>query len=426
MLKRLVVLSAALGVFILVAGALLWLRSHQQPRATFTLSDGSVLTFQGATFGTNHLAPDASRWVRLLPKAIARLFNSARPAPSNLTDGQAVVIWFSKRMGAGNSSQAFMFSMVHSDGTETEFSNSRFYGNATPSDTLEGAPSAYPQREKTLRVRVYDNLNPPRVTLLGELTLQNPKVSRAPKISAPPLPQIAHTDDLEVKLVSLQSGPSDAKNPFNNLDSHARFAVVERGEPSTSWVVQGMAATDSTGNRLVANGWSGRSENGFEIFDCRPMLWPSETYKLRFEFSRKAEASFETNELWTIRGVAVPTNFGFTLVETQMNLSGFKVQFHGLSAPGSSAPWHGMMSGTDAACFNISPAPKGHRLTLLRVTNERGMKINSTGASYSDTDWGFGLQLTGSKTIDLTVALHRSRFVEFQAQPAKWDGKFSR
>ena len=75
------------------------------------------------------------------------------------------------------------------------------------------------------------------------------------------------------------------------------------------------------------------------------------------------------------------------------------------------------MSGNDAAAFNISPPIAGHRFTLVRVTNERGLKIGSSGASYSDTDWTFGLQLKGSRTVDLTVALHRSQFVEFTTQP---------
>ena len=69
------------------------------------------------------------------------------------------------------------------------------------------------------------------------------------------------------------------------------------------------------------------------------------------------------------------------------------------------------------------PDPQGHRFDLLRVTDESGRRIQIQGSGYSNTNWGFGLNIKdGVQHLEVTVALHRSRFVEF-AQPTRWDGK---
>ena len=132
----------------------------------------------------------------------------------------------------------------------------------------------------------------------------------------------------------------------------------------------------------------------------------------------EVEAPFTTNELWTIRGLAIPTNGGFTLVDATNNLNGFQVRLHGLTTRGATPPWHPMMSGDCSLSFSIIPALKEHRFNLLRITDENGRPINTSGSSYSDTEWGFGFKPgTNTQTLNVTVALHRSQFAEFYAQP---------
>jgi hypothetical protein len=190
--------------------------------------------------------------------------------------------------------------------------------------------------------------------------------------------------------------------------------------PSDHWGVAGMEATDSTGHRLFSQSWSGGTEKGLEKFECQPVLWPRETYRLRFEFSRKGEALFETNEVWTIPDVAVPTNGGFTLGNTQWNAGAFAVRFHGLNSKDGQPPWPRNYSGEASLGFAVQPAPAGFRFNLISVTDQAGRKVELSGSSYSNTNYGFGLRLKdNARAINVTVALHRSRFVEFTAQPQR-------
>ena len=134
---------------------------------------------------------------------------------------------------------------------------------------------------------------------------------------------------------------------------------------------------------------------------------------MSFEFSRKAEALFETNG-------------GFTLVNTQWQNGKFTVRFDGVNSKDGKPPWGVNYYGSEGTLrFSVMPEPEGQCFTLLRVTDETGRKIDDSGSSSTSRNWNFGLRLKDAvQTLDVTVALHRSRFVEFTAQPAKWDGKY--
>jgi hypothetical protein len=60
------------------------------------------------------------------------------------------------------------------------------------------------------------------------------------------------------------------------------------------------------------------------------------------------------------------------------------------------------------------------RLTLIEATDDQGHKIKPMTWSWGGTDYRFGLQELGNpRSLNLTLALHRSRFVEFTAKPQK-------
>jgi hypothetical protein len=418
-------IAVVLGVLILLASSVLWLQSRASQRYAFILSDGSTLTFQQATFGTNHTVSTAARWTEFVPRIFTRWLNSTLPPSSFTTESPVVVLWFEHQRAPGNGPD-YACSLVHPDGTETAFEGIHFFARSTRTNSLTGVPSAYPRREKVLRFRVYEKINYNDVTPLGEFTLRNPNILRVPRKSAPPLPQTAHDGDLEVTLISLKANATESrlrKTNFLNQWTQARFLVQEKGAPTRHWGPQQMVAVDSVGNKITSRSTQGRAEQQYENFECQPVLWPSETYKLRFEFSRKADALFETNEIWTIPGIAVPASGEFSLVNTQKNLAGFNVLFHGVTTPGASPPWQEMMGGSQSIGFSISPEPKEYRFTLVRVTDDAGKAVEMTGAGYSNTNWGFGMRLKDStKRIDVTVALHRSRFVQFEVQPSTQRG----
>ena len=60
------------------------------------------------------------------------------------------------------------------------------------------------------------------------------------------------------------------------------------------------------------------------------------------------------------------------------------------------------------------------RMTLAKVTDEQGRDLQSWGANGGGGNYVFQLQdVRDAKTLNITLALHKSRFVEFTAKPAK-------
>ena len=428
MLKKLLIVAALLTVLILIAGVVLWIRQTAPVQHRYFLSNGSILTFNQATFGTNHVVSAGGRWERILPKFVRSWRKRPGSSSSFTTPSPIVVMWFERSSPALGGGQDFTCTLVHADGTEVPFAPSRHFARPTPTNALEGVPTPYPQHEANLRVRVYEQRNYDTAALLGEFTLRNPQVSRAPIPSAPALPQTSSDGDLRVTLESLETAvPRSRWEKTNSLRlwTHARMRVQQNGVPTANWSPASVVAIDSTGAKISSHSWSSGSANEIETLHFQPLLWPSETYKIRFELSRKPTVNFATNETWTVRGVAVPTNGGFTLVNTQRNLGAFSIQFHGLNSPSGQPPWDKLYGGEASLGFTVTPPPKEHRFTLVRITDDRGRVVETSGFGSSDTKYGLGIRAkTNAQFIDFTVALHRSRFVEFNARPARWDGTF--
>ncbi|MGH8248128.1 MAG: hypothetical protein ACREUU_17035, partial [Gammaproteobacteria bacterium] len=76
--------------------------------------------------------------------------------------------------------------------------------------------------------------------------------------------------------------------------------------------------------------------------------------------------------------------------------------------------------------FRVSPGRPDYRITLVRAVDDNGREA-TVGASFegavylgfgSKQDWGFGLRVnTNATSLDLTLALHLTRYVEFLARP---------
>jgi hypothetical protein len=60
------------------------------------------------------------------------------------------------------------------------------------------------------------------------------------------------------------------------------------------------------------------------------------------------------------------------------------------------------------------------RMTVVKLTDEKGRAIRPMSWGQGGTEYRFGLQELGeAKKLNLTIALHKSRFVEFTAKPSK-------
>ena len=162
-------------------------------------------------------------------------------------------------------------------------------------------------------------------------------------------------------------------------------------------------------------------------------LWPDEpAWKVRFEFSQQSD--FSPAELWTVQNIPVQpgrqqdfwnynnrrnnTNSAFA----EADLNGFHLKIFPAKqftdVPPNSQPQGGLT-------IQANPAlPAGMRLTLAKLTDDQTNDIGNwdsgTFGSGNSTTCRYGLrELAGATNLNLTIALHKSRFVEFTVKPAK-------
>src|SRR4051794_21211875 len=110
-----------LGLLLLAAIAITFVSTRVRITSTgapkpFLLSDGSVLIFHGATYGTNHIAPEKFvGLLRLVPKPLRKLFG---PSASSATPtaNPVAIFWFN-RLGA-NVGRDWRLTVATRDGFE--------------------------------------------------------------------------------------------------------------------------------------------------------------------------------------------------------------------------------------------------------------------------------------------------------------------
>jgi hypothetical protein len=408
-MKFLAALVAVLLLLLLVIGGALLAMRRETPRV-FTLSNGSVITYTGATFGTNHYAPGSSRWVRMLPRVVQTWLGRGPAGSAYSTPAPSGLLWF-ERSGPALNSGNFLCEIVQEDGFVVAWGHNGWTGNK------EMARGAIPRRERTLRVRVRERSWAQSTNwVLGEFTIPNPAPLSSARWKAGALPQTAADGGFEAVLESLTSGRTASWSDGPGTILAAR--IREQGAASTNWQIERVIAMDATSNRIEQTSWSTSGEKGLQKIRFSPALWPSEAYQVRVEFSRRPEGPFAPEETWTVRDIAVPTNGGFTTVGMETNLNGIKVRCEGLNAKGGRPPWPNHYSGEAALSFVLSPAPKGLRFKVLSITDERGRRISESGRGYSDTAHSIGLPLSNDvRRVNVTVAMPKSRFLEFLAQP---------
>lgn len=407
----------ALGILILIAAAVVvfWPSEKESIGHTVTYSYGTTLTLKEVTYGTEHRFRGGGfreRIISLLPRKLAARYASRRGVLR--TDQPSVTFWFDRR-GTPAMNGDLVLCDENGFGIVGDY---RMMKLDPPNSTMEGwSFETWPRRQRTFTVRVYERGKQyGDDTLLGEFTVRNPKPDKYPAWTASPLPLTASNGDLSVTLFDLTAGVGHGSLKWKPAlrptvaETRAGFRVERNGRPTKEWGIATVEASDATGN-LITRLWGASSEPDAEFAELHPHLWPAESaWKLRVGFSQRS--NFVASELWTLRGIPL-AGTGFLASElTQTNLQGAFLRYTGQARrSGLGGNYH----------FNfevVSPVRRDYQITLVKSVDDRGREASM--ANWFE-GWGertFALDVnTNATSIDLTVALHRTRYFEFVVRP---------
>ncbi len=435
-----------LGLIGLILAALVVLAVLAQPHGrSFTLSDGTVLTLEHVSFGKQHRFDGRRWWERWLSRSPAswqRRLRTATTPPvamtrvmTHSTTNDTLVLWFRVRRASASASPVWSGLRVMDENAQACGQSIMRYSQVLSGiRQIEGIGfDAFPRRGRKIILRYYQQ-NPAtdQEELKWEFPIANPARGPFAAWQPEPLPATQRDGPVEFTLTRLVAGVDihnwarRATNPIK-AGTLAAFRVSENGHAVTNWQVMNILSFDATGNVAGNQMHLGHQDKGEWVMALTGGLWPDEpVWKLRTEFSR--DSDFLPEELWTVRGLRtkdillgphwiIPTN-----ILSSTNLAGYTLELKQLHASGS-----GEANRVDPVWVNVrvDPAPAGHRLAVVKVTNEKGESIGRDLIGWGG--WGIGggkyqfylRDLGDAQTLDLTFAFHKSRFAEFTVKPER-------
>ena len=408
----------------LAAGAFWWLSQPQ----VIVFSDDAKLTLVKVDYGKRHAPPSAA-------KAAAGARGAAR-GNSFTTPNDTLVLWVREQYDT-KQYHYFQFYISDKGGTGCAQAGARNWRN-NGNEVVAVQFDAFPRRQGKFYVRVQEQGNGQEMSE-RKFVVSNPAHKSFAKWTADPLPGRKEDDDVSVTLTKLVAGADmpyqriqdDADDPANK-GVQAVFHVERSGKPVSNWQPVSVETSDATGNHVNGsvsqNNWQGNEDTAIHQYG----LWPDEpAWKLRFEFSQ--QTNFADNELWTVTNIPVQPgrqqdfynnntrNAGAntTVAETDLNGVHLKVlparQF--TDVPPNSQPQGGFFVQTTPRL------PDGVRMTIVKLTDEQGNDVSYWNGGWNgngnSANYQFSLRdVAGATNLNLTLAVHKSRFVEFTAKPA--------
>jgi len=418
-------------LFCSVISLLMVAHANAPAQPVITLADGTKLTLLGTTYGRHHLP----------------LHFEDLPTRNDLyTAPDTTVVWV---QADHDPAQWPSYELVVYDQAQT---GAATIEKATGSHVKAGEDiagfvlNAFPRWDPAtlIRARPYRG-----AFATGQFVITNPAPATVTNWTPETFPLTKSSGDLEVRVTRLTTGAPlpewYGRNPAPASDLvhqcvHLQFDWRQNGQPATNWFPWLVWTTDAAGNHVdsairaypLQGNYANLPAGKLDGYYYEPGLWPNEpAWKVRLELTRSS--GFTDHEIVTFTNLPVlpgtqadadeqwsrgdeTTNFPF-LAEAEVNGVHLKI-LPPLLLPDRDQPGRTNLSVILYADTN--PIRKDLRLTVLQATDETGRLITTP----FNPAWAGHLSLDfpdpgNFKTLNLQLALHKSRYVEFTVKPAK-------
>ena len=419
-------------VSLVIAGiavdAFLWLRKPQ----VIMLNGGTKLTLLGATYGRHHVPPKTKIAGR------SSRGNDALLVSTNDT----LVVWIEAEHKP-NQYPNYQLLVYDKANTACVSTYSRTQSQVKNGVEIQGFRlDTFPRRDSKLILRVMSYGQRGQQVSKEQFVVSNPARGSFAKWAPDPMPDTQSDADLSVTLAKLVAGvqlPYNrgngvAKNDPLNKCVQLDFDIQQKGQSVTNWRPIRVVTSDATGNSL--QGWiNDFRQNGQPTgYYYQEGLWPDEpAWKLRVEFSRTS--GFSDDEVWAVTNVPVqpgtqqdvqnawnsnwnsPGKSKPAFAETTVNGIHLKlfsaIQYQDQNNGGGQSVSFSLKADPD-------PEPGGLRLTVLKAADDQGHDLQTRGSSWGGGNYQYQYaNARNVKALNLTIAVHKSRFVEFTAKPEK-------
>lgn len=424
-MKKRTVLAVLLVLAIGLTTALFRPRKSEFVPQSFTLKDGSQITIVGVTHGTNHFWSERTVFEHLKKFLPRSLRGNLSPELKFDSERPQLVLWthWTGMMAASRLPQVAIEDeqgIWSSLNYLSEHSSSK--GGLTKVSGIR--LRTFPRHGTNFVLHFFENSSNSQKKELAAIRMKTPQPLAVAAWKAEALPATKTDDDLSVTLnrVVANVDQNDSEKPVLSTEPwRARtlleLSVTHQGAPGTNWTVSQVACSDMGGNQDENTSMSTFTQNNMRSVTINSILWPGQSpWKLRIELSRNA--AFAADEILELKSIPVilPTP-GQRYVRQEGRLQGFHVEVYDADYYLQNPP-DGPSRGYELR-FKTTPPLKDRRFTAVHVENERGQSYRTSGWSSSGNG-EYSLSVVGTnaaKTLSATLAIHKSRYVDFIVKP---------
>ena len=434
-------IRAATGALLIVIATVTWVASRG-PSRTVTLPNGYAVKLEGWNFKATPVRYDlpdhpwARRLEKFLPNPVKQRIASFKPvitafATPNFPGEPVLSAAFSIRAASAGASDFGALRVSVSDDHGQEF-DPAVHSVISQDGYWATEIRAFPRRGSELRLRLMSNNNP-----LCEIKIPNPAHGPHPQWTPSALPVSASDDELEFNLVkfrSYQSGAAVFTKDGVYPRTQCAFQVREKGRDSTAWRPVAFEISDATGNHWRP--WPDSRLDGMDgmavLAGFLGALWPDEgAWKLRVEFRRAAD--FPDHELLRIDHLPIPGAEEILQPQTAYEANGATIEV--AAVIGARVPWERIArlnARRTRDCITVLITGRilsqGRRVSFGEAKDENGSLVRLEGAAYEPGQvpgqnpdllpYSFNFKAPpAARELTLTLAVSRSRFIEFLAKP---------
>jgi len=449
--RRTIGKALAVVVPALVLGALVWVVvARGAAPQSVRLADGTVFTLEAVTYAKEHQRYLVPIWTRLWYQFARRVLRKSTPKVSMgySTTNETLGVWIRERLPPGQTARPGVRespgrSWLADEGGKKRVLASHQISSSRPPSNNELLHLAVfhviPRREKTFLFG--DDLSDrDKIYLDGgfysdriEFRIANPALRSYPVWPAEPLPATRRDGDFIVTLTRLEARMVKYVPQFESRhfpsEACAELNFLAPAPALGAWWPVSVTLCDATGNMCESRIYSltGSNNKWTTLFEYN--LWPEESaWRMRVEFSRRD--GYAPEDLWTINSVPVPLPqtlpSGSPLppqtVHAETNLHGCRVRLRPLR-------WRSAGRGVPAApasqpesfysfAVEMTPAPVGIRCDFVGMTDDQGRPFRLTFPGHFAGLAEFEVQgPTNATSVNITLAVQKSRFVEFLVRP---------
>jgi len=436
--KRIRIVLTLAVALAMISGLVLWALREPPPPPTglIPLPDGSWVSLEAVTYGTNHLV--GSRLALLTyqaPPPVQRIIRRIFGKHSSIrfkteTDSPKLVLWLHRRMAARFPAGMGYMECLLSDTNGFMSGENVFYGAYYPLEAKEFA--VFPRREREFVLTIYHHNLEGEVRYCGQMMIPNPVYWRYPQWTPEPLPATKLASDVEVTLHQVITGVSEEIRPTQLADRRRIIELAERREGEANenvcrmtlrsllntnevWCLGGVTVSDATGNRITNR----TLERQDSYFTFTPGLWTNEAaWKLSCKLKRVE--GFLPEEQFTFSLVPLGSLNTTNPLRWVTNFQGVTVTLEHIirRPPGNDAKPKPASNMTQVE-FRTSGLTNGLELDLVaaRISGGKSLTRGSWSGGAERRNYEFWHVPVAASTVDFTFAVQTNRTVEFIVKP---------